>query len=70
MSSLDNLDHNAAIIQAMRENDLDAMFRSQIEHYLTLPDDSWAQCCSSVCDPCVLKLARTVARIRELTGGS
>ncbi len=56
----------AAVEQAMREHALPAWHREDVIAGLDTPDDAWPPCCGASCEPCVLVLARVVARARAL----
>jgi hypothetical protein len=60
------VDLDRAIERALRELDLDPSCRRDVLALLESPRDAWPACCGSLCDPCVLTLARAADRVREL----
>lgn len=57
----------AAVEQAMREHAVPPWHREDVIAALDTPDEAWPPCCGAACEPCVLTLARVVARARALT---
>jgi hypothetical protein len=55
-----------AIEAAMREHRLEEWHRETVLGLLEEPPERWAACCGNACDPCVLVLARVVARVHAL----
>lgn len=64
--SATHLDLDRALALALRELDLDPSFGPDVKALLEIPRDAWPACCGSLCDPCVLALARAADRVRQL----
>lgn len=60
------LDLDQAIALALSELDLDPAFGPDVVALLESPRGAWRTCCGSLCNPCVITLARAVDRVREL----
>lgn len=54
------------VAAAVREARLDPSYARAVDEMIDEDDDAWPGCCGSSCDPCVLTLATTARRAREL----
>jgi hypothetical protein len=55
----------AAVAAAVREAGLDPSYALAVESMLDEDEGSWAMCCGSSCDPCVLVLAHAAREARR-----
>jgi len=61
-------DEARAIAEGARFAGLDETQTGFVREYLHKDPSAWLHCCGGVCDPCVLTIARAVAKARELLG--
>lgn len=63
---LDDPELENAVRRALQEQGLDASFHSTVAGLAVRDSDEWRACCGSGCDPCVLRIAPAVDRVRAL----
>ena len=59
-----------AVRTALAERGLDASFFRLVRDLAARDSEEWRICCGSGCDPCVLRIAPAVDRVRELLRAS